>query len=133
MRRRQGEWRCSRPRFLIFFFQAAINPKPLGLIDNWLRHIQDVYRTHIATLDKLEGDAKVRKLVELNTAESVLSLYKNTFVQQMRSERNGFPKIHGLVYDIKNGKLNRVEADIPAYLRKYTHIYTYDTTPPKKQ
>jgi carbonic anhydrase len=105
--------------------KAALDGKPLGLIDNWLRNIQDVYRLHAPILDKLEGEEKMRRLVEKNTAESVLNLYKNAFVQQERALRGG-PKIHGLVYDIKNGRLKRISVDIPTYLRKFSHIYTYE-------
>ena len=37
----------------------------------------------------------------------------------------GYPKVHGLVYDFANGKLDMLNVDVKAYLRKYSKVYTY--------
>jgi carbonic anhydrase len=53
----------------------------LGLIENWLRNIRDIYRLHQEELDNCEKDKRARKLVELNVKEQVFNLYKISFVQ----------------------------------------------------
>jgi carbonic anhydrase len=106
--------------------KAALDAKPLGLIDSWLRNIQDVYRIHKDELDALNYEPRVRRLIELNVMEQALNLYKNMFVQQTQKERRGFPKIHGLVFDLKEGRLKRLDLNIKQYLKKYGSIYTYN-------
>lgn len=73
----------------------------------------------------MQGEARLRRLVELNCTEQTLNVYKQTFVQEQRLLRNGFPKVHGMVYDLRNGKLDLLNVDVGAYLRKYSHVFTY--------
>ncbi|MBS1682626.1 MAG: carbonate dehydratase [Bacteroidetes bacterium] len=84
---------------------AAMSDKQIGLIDNWIRHIKDVYRLHQAKLDSI-SDLKTRqnKLVELNVIEQVHDLAKTSIIQNAWTERGG-PVIHGWVYDVANGLL----------------------------
>src|SRR6202795_3621482 len=49
--------------------KSALDGVKLGLIDNWLRHVQDVANTQNASLDGLDGDARVDRLCELNVVE----------------------------------------------------------------
>ncbi len=85
--------------------QAAMNNKSLGLIDNWLRHIKDVYRNHIEELEAIK-DEKVRynRLVELNVKQQVYNLCKTSIVQAAW-QKGEFPYIHGWVYDVHDGIL----------------------------
>ncbi len=85
---------------------AAMGNKQYGLIDNWLRHIKDVYRMHYMTLDAIEDeDLRARKLVELNVIEQVSDLGKTSIVQN--AWRNGqLLEIHGWVYDLNDGYIN---------------------------
>ena len=86
--------------------QTAMTNKHVGIIDNWVRHIKDVYRLHAATLDAIP-DEKVRfdKFVELNVQEQVQDVAKTTIVQ--RAWGNGQDlHVHGWVYDIKDGLIN---------------------------
>ena len=46
--------------------------------------------------------------------------------KQTQKERRGFPKIHGLVFDLKEGRLKRLDLNIKQYLKKYGNIYTYN-------
>lgn len=82
---------------------AAMGNQQFGLIDNWLRHIKDVYRLHAAELDAI-GDEKKRadRLVELNVQEQVYNLCKTTIIQNAWKER-GDLHVHGWVYDIGTG------------------------------
>ena len=82
---------------------AALSNKQFGLIDNWLRHIKDVYRLHSNELDRIMDDTlKVNRLVELNVVEQVYNLCKTTIVQNAWREREDL-EIHGWVIDLKSG------------------------------
>lgn len=82
---------------------AAMSNKEFGLIDNWLRHIKDVYRLHATELDAIEDDEKRgNRLVELNVIENVANLCKTTIVQN--AWKNGQDlSVHGWVYSLKTG------------------------------
>lgn len=83
--------------------QAAMSNKQFGLIDNWLRHIKDVYRLHSAELDAIPSEEeRSKRLVELNVVEQVYNLCKNTIVQNAWRNRADL-EIHGWVIDIKTG------------------------------
>jgi len=83
--------------------QAAMSNKSLGLIDNWLRHIKDVYRTYAEELEGI-SDSKKRyeRLVELNVKQQVYNLCKTSIVQSAW-QKGEFPYIHGWVYDVHDG------------------------------
>lgn len=84
---------------------AAMGNKQVGLIDNWLRNIKDVYRLHEEELNALK-DLKQRsdRLVELNVQEQVYNLTKTSIVQNAWAL--GRPlQIHGIVFDIHSGTL----------------------------
>lgn len=83
--------------------EAAMGNKQYGLIDNWLRNIKEVYRTHTNELNAIEDrKERLRRFVELNVVEQVLDLGKTTIVQN--AWQNGQPlHIHGWVYDIADG------------------------------
>jgi carbonic anhydrase len=91
---------------------AAMGNKQVGLIDNWLRHIKDVYRFHEKELNAISDPRKRSdRLVELNVQEQVRDLAKTSIVQNAWS--NGqFIQVHGLVYDIKNGILNDLNVTV---------------------
>jgi carbonic anhydrase len=82
---------------------AAMENKQFGLIDNWLRHIKDVYRLHFKELDALK-DTKLRadRLVELNVIEQVQDLGKTSIVQNAWKREQPL-HLHGWVYDVKDG------------------------------
>jgi len=85
--------------------KAVINRSELGLIDNWLRYVEDVYLKYRAPLDAiadpiLRGD----KLCELNVVEQVENLCRTTVVQT--AWKNGQPlAVHGWVYRVDDGIL----------------------------
>ena len=82
---------------------AAMGNKQFGLIDNWLRHIKDVYRYHHKELDAITSEEeRGRRFVEVNVIEQVHDLGKTSIVQN--AWKNNQPlHIHGWVYDLKDG------------------------------
>ena len=83
--------------------KAALGNANIGLIDNWIRHIKDVYRFHFRELDAIEDEkAKFDRFVELNVIEQVMDLAKTSIVQN--AWKNGQNLwIHGWVYNIQDG------------------------------
>ncbi|MCE9538858.1 MAG: carbonate dehydratase [Bacteroidetes bacterium] len=84
---------------------AAMGNKQYGLIDNWLRHIKDVYIYHHAELDNIKDKEKrVRRFVELNIVEQVHDLGKTSIVQNAWKSEQPL-HIHGWVYDTADGEI----------------------------
>jgi carbonic anhydrase len=82
---------------------AAMGNKQHGVIDNWLRHIKDVYRLHAHELDLISDEQKrADRLVELNVLEQVYNLCKTTIVQNAWKDRTDL-EVHGWVVDIRSG------------------------------
>lgn len=82
---------------------AALSNKQYGLMDNWLRHIKDVYRLHSHELDRITNEErKLNRLVELNVIEQVYNLCKTTIVQNAWKQREDL-EIHGWVIDLHTG------------------------------
>lgn len=85
---------------------AAMKNQQFGLIDNWLRHIKDVYRYHNTELDEIKDETlRARRFVELNVQEQVHDLGKTSIVQNAW-KRNQDLHLHGWVYDIHDGLIN---------------------------
>ena len=84
---------------------AVINRSELGLIDNWLRYVEDVYLKYRAPLDAIADPIKrADKLCELNVVEQVENLCRTTVVQT--AWKNGQPlAVHGWVYRVDDGIL----------------------------
>ncbi|HEX6965482.1 MAG TPA: carbonate dehydratase [Gemmatimonadaceae bacterium] len=84
---------------------AALRDDSLGLIDNWLRHIQDVRGKHRAELDALATEAdRHRRLCELNVLEQVLNASQTTVVRDAWTRGQSLA-VHGWIYDLKDGLL----------------------------
>lgn len=85
---------------------AAMSNKEFGLIDNWLRHIKDVYRIHADELLAIKDEQqRVDRLVELNVIENVYNLCKTTIVQNAWAKGQELG-VHGWVYSLKTGIIN---------------------------
>ena len=83
--------------------QAAMTNKHIGLIDNWIRHIKDVYRFHQDELNAIENEKnRFNRFVELNVVEQVLDLAKTSIVQTAWGSGQNV-QVHGWVYDIHDG------------------------------
>lgn len=82
---------------------AAMSNQSIGIIDNWIRHIKDVYRIHKKELDKIEDPGeRSNRFVELNVTEQVFDLAKTSIVQGAW-ERGQDLTIHGWVYGVDSG------------------------------
>lgn len=82
---------------------AALENTRLGLIDNWLRHIQNVGRDYRLILDAAESpEAKLDKLCEINVIEQVLNAGRTTVMQDAWL-RGQAVSIHGWIYHITDG------------------------------
>jgi carbonic anhydrase len=88
---------------------AALGNKPVGLVDNWLRHIKDVIRLHQREIESIVSkEKKAERLVELNVIEQVFNLSKTSIVQNAWSKGKAL-LIHGLVYNLKTGVLHDLD------------------------
>ena len=81
---------------------AAQANRTLGLIDNWLRHVQDVAQKHGQHLAALPDDLRRRRLCELNVIEQVVNVAQTTVVQQAW-DRGQTLAVHGWIYAIADG------------------------------
>ena len=83
--------------------KAAMGNQSIGLIDNWIRHIKDVYRLHEQYLNSFENeDERFNKFVEINAQEQVFDLAKTSIVQG--AWRNGQDlTLHGWTYGLNSG------------------------------
>ena len=89
--------------------RAAWEARPLGLIDNWLRHVQDVAARHAEELQSL-GDAPALydRLCELNVIEQAVHVCRTTIVQD--AWRRGRPlAVHAWVYSLRDGLLRDLD------------------------
>ena len=85
--------------------KAAIEDKPHGLIDNWLRHIRDLYQQRVKEIDSIrDGTDRVNRLCELNVQRQVKNVANTTIVQDAWGEGISL-SIHGWIYSIENGLL----------------------------
>jgi carbonic anhydrase len=102
--------------------QAALQNSRLGLIDNWLRHVQDVMRKHRDKLDALPDErSRLRRLCELNVMEQVLNVGQTSIVQQAW-DRGKALEIHGWIYDLSDGLLNDLSVCVKT-AEEYAEVY----------
>ena len=83
--------------------KAAMGNSSIGIIDNWIRHIKDVYRFHQEELDAITDEkSRFNKFVEINVKEQVMDLAKTSIVQN--AWKNGQElSLHGWVYGLNDG------------------------------
>jgi carbonic anhydrase len=85
--------------------RAAMESRPLGLIDNWLSHIRDIYhRRQDELIPIADQEHRINRLCELNVEEQVKNVANTSIVQD--AWRNGESLIiHGWIYGISDGLL----------------------------
>ncbi|HEY3874994.1 MAG TPA: carbonate dehydratase [Candidatus Kapabacteria bacterium] len=91
--------------------KAAVENKPHGLIDNWLRHIGDIAQKHESELSTLEITEKIDRLCELNVVEQVRNVANTTIVREAW-QRGQMLAIHGWIYSIKDGILRDINVSL---------------------
>ncbi|MEQ4708557.1 carbonate dehydratase [Providencia huaxiensis] len=85
--------------------EAAVDNTELGLINNWLLHIRDIWYRHSSMLGELKPCGRLNRLCELNVVEQVYNLGHST-IMQSAWKRGQKVMIHGWVYGINNGRLH---------------------------
>jgi carbonic anhydrase len=92
--------------------KAAMGSDAIGLIDNWIRHIKDVYRFHHQELDAIaDEDERFNRFVELNVIEQVHDLAKTSIVQGAWRSKQELT-IHGWVYGVGSGVVKDLGVNI---------------------
>jgi len=92
--------------------RAALESTKLGLIDNWLRHVQDVQAKHRALVDTAPTlDDRIARLCELNVLEQALHVCETTVVQDAwaRGQRLA---VHAWIYSLSNGLITDLQFDV---------------------
>jgi len=84
---------------------AAHGNKQVGLIDNWLRNIKDVYQLNKTEVDALSADKQVDRLVELNAIHSAKNVMSTSIVQNAWSNGQEL-SVHAWVYSLGTGLIN---------------------------
>jgi carbonic anhydrase len=92
---------------------AALNNQKLGLIDNWLRHVQDVRQKFKDIFECHKPDLHWDILCELNILEQVINVAQTTVVQDAWSKGQELT-VHGWIYKLHDGLLRDLKADISA-------------------
>lgn len=89
--------------------RAAMEKDSHGLIDNWLRHVQDVERAHDAELPGIsDRDARVDRLCELNVIDQVGNVARTTVVQDAWQRGQGV-ELHGWIYGLTDGLITDLQ------------------------
>lgn len=92
--------------------KAAMGNGQNGLVDNWLRHIKDVYRGYSDELEAIKDEEeRFKRCVELNVIEQVFNVSKTSIIQNNWKDRN-YPIIHGWVYSLETGIIKDLNVSI---------------------
>ena len=91
---------------------AALQNNQLGLIDNWLRHVQDVRAKHRSQIESLVTEQEQHaRLCELNVIEQVINVSQTTIVRDAWA-RNQTLAVHGWIYDLSDGLLRDLNVSV---------------------
>jgi carbonic anhydrase len=97
--------------------KAALDGFRLGLIDNWLRHVQDIAHQYHAELDGLDGAARVDRLCELNVLEQASHVCETTVIQDAWA-RGQDVNVHAWIYGLRDGRLRDLDFDSSSWLKE---------------
>jgi carbonic anhydrase len=84
---------------------AALRRDRVGIVDLWLRHVQDVHKKHLAAVDHLPEAQRHDRLCELNVLEQVVNVCHNPVVRDAW-QRGQHLTIHGWIYGLKDGLMH---------------------------
>ena len=97
-----GHYGCSGIR-------ASLMKERHGVVDNWLRHIQDVEHAYQAELGGIADEEKrLDRLCELNVVEQVSNVCRTTIVEDAWARRQALT-VHGWIYGIQDGQLRNLK------------------------
>ena len=92
--------------------QAAMSNDSIGIIDNWIRHIKDIYRLHHHFLDSIiDEKARFNAFVEINVKEQVFDLSKTSIVQAAWKSGQDLT-LHGWAYGLNSGFVTDLNVNI---------------------
>lgn len=91
--------------------RAAMGQQRLGLIDNWLGHLRDIYRLYKEELLLMDEDKRFDRLCELNVIEQVANVTSSTIMQEAW-DRGQDVAVHGWIYGIDNGLLTDLDVTV---------------------
>jgi carbonic anhydrase len=109
--------------------RAAYFKSSLGLIDNWLRHVQDVRDRHPEPIGQDRDDESgIARLCELNVVEQVRHVCDTTIVHDAWKRRQPLA-VHGWIYALEDGLLrdlrctaSAIDGVVPAYAQALDQI-----------
>ncbi len=106
---------------------AAISKQKVGLADNWLRNIKDIYTMHRVELEALETEAeRQNRMCELNVTEQVRNVCHTSVVQDAW-DRGQELAVHGWVYSLRNGRVKDLKVSHSS-AAQIDNIYALDMT-----
>jgi len=118
-----GHYDCGAVR-------ASMTKQDLGLLENWIRSIRDVYRIHHHSMALVEDpEERHKRMVEYNVIEQCLNLYKTGVVQKTRmecikrGEQQAYPRVHAMVFDPKVGLLRKLPVNFKKAISQFKDIY----------
>jgi carbonic anhydrase len=92
--------------------KAAMGNSSIGIIDNWIRHIKNVYRLHNEYLNSIQDeDKRFNTFVEINVKEQVFDLAKTSIVQSAWKNEQELT-LHGWVYGLNSGFVTDLQVNI---------------------
>ena len=107
--------------------RAAMGNKQFGIIDNWIRHIKDVYHMYYEELEAIKDPhQRENAFAEYNVIEQVFDLSQTSIIQNSWVKRGG-PWVHGWIYDIGNGLIKDLkvsmkdQSDLPPVYKLKPH------------
>jgi len=91
---------------------SAYEGTDLGLIDNWLQHIQDVIDRNRDEIEDIESrEEKINRLCEVNVQAQVLNVCRSPFVKKAWKSGQNLT-VHGWIYSLENGLINDLDLSI---------------------
>jgi carbonic anhydrase len=110
--------------------EAALHNRSFGLIDNWLRHVQDVQKKHAGILNACSDEIQqLRCLCELNVIEQVVNVCQTTIVHNAW-QRGQSLAVHGWIYGLSDGRLRdlsitttQAQEIVPQYSLALTRLF----------
>ncbi len=111
--------------------RAALENAKLGLIDNWLRHVQDVHARHAAQVDNAgDLDARIDRLCELNVIEQAIHVCKTTVVQDAWGRQQPLA-VHAVIYALDDGRLRDLQFHVESAREVRSNVVSAMTSRPQ--
>lgn len=105
--------------------KAAMDSKVVGLMDNWVGHIKDVFRLHEAEIRSIKDrQRRYDRCVEINVQEQVYNLATTKIVQNAWRQGKDL-KLHGWVYELETGLVKDLGFDFGSR-HEISDIYRFD-------